>query len=49
MAEIRRFFEDYKVLEHKTVVVEDFKDLEEATRVINDSIALYNKVFGKVG
>jgi inorganic pyrophosphatase len=49
LTEIRRFFEDYKVLESKTVVIEDFKDHDEAVTVIRDAVDLYKKTFGKVG
>ena len=45
LLEVRRFFEDYKKLEHKEVVVEDFFGKEEAIRIINESIDLYNKTF----
>jgi inorganic pyrophosphatase len=41
MTEVRRFFLDYKVLEGKTVVVEDPLDREEALVVIRDAIAFY--------
>lgn len=39
--EIRRFFEDYKTLERKTVKVEDFEDAQDAIRVIDEALALY--------
>lgn len=48
IAEIERFFQDYKTLENKTVVIEDFKNRHEAIQVIKDSIALYDKTFKKV-
>lgn len=45
MKEIRSFFEDYKKLEHKTVVVEDFMGKKHAIEIINESFDLYNKTF----
>jgi inorganic pyrophosphatase len=41
--ELKRFFEDYKKLEHKEVVVQEFLGREEAYKIINESIDLYNQ------
>jgi inorganic pyrophosphatase len=41
MTEVRRFFEDYKALEHKKVVVEEFFDRAEALRILKEAIDLY--------
>jgi len=41
LREIRRFFEDYKVLENKDVVVQEFGGPEEALEVVKESLALY--------
>lgn len=46
--ELQRFFEDYKKLEHKNVVVEHFFGREEAYKVIGESISLYKKTYGKL-
>jgi inorganic pyrophosphatase len=47
MAEVKRFFEDYKALENKEVIVEDFLGRDEAVRILKASIKLYDKEFGK--
>jgi inorganic pyrophosphatase len=41
MVELQRFFEDYKKLENKHVVVKNFLCKKEAYEIINESIALY--------
>lgn len=47
--EVRRFFEDYKVLEHKKVIVEDFLDRDDALRILQESFDLYKKFKSKLG
>ncbi|HEX6975006.1 MAG TPA: inorganic diphosphatase, partial [Vicinamibacterales bacterium] len=42
--EIRRFFEDYKVLEHKQVIVEDMLGMEDAVRIIREALDLYRQL-----
>lgn len=41
--ELGRFFQEYKFLENKTVVVEDFLDREDALNVIREAVALYSE------
>lgn len=43
--ELRHFFEEYKKLENKTVVVEEFGDKHAALQIINDAIAYYKETF----
>lgn len=38
---LRRFFEDYKILEHKEVMVDEILPVEDAHRIINESLARY--------
>jgi inorganic pyrophosphatase len=47
MKEIRRFFEDYKILENKSVIIEDFFGCDQARTIILEAIALYKKTFPK--
>lgn len=44
-SELRHFFEEYKTLEKKTVIVSDFGDKSKALDIIEDSIQLYKKKF----
>lgn len=39
--ELRHFFEEYKKLENKTVVVEEFQDKESAMRIVAEAIDFY--------
>ncbi|MCZ0212110.1 inorganic diphosphatase, partial [Streptomyces sp. UMAF16] len=45
--ELRHFFEEYKKLENKTVVVEEFGDKTKALKVIEEAIEGYKIKFGK--
>lgn len=44
--EIRNFFEDYKKLENKEVIVKEFQGRKEAFKIIEQSIVDYQKKFG---
>ena len=44
LREIRRFFEDYKTLESKQVVVEDFMGPADAIRIVQDALSMYRKL-----
>lgn len=43
MNEVQRFFEDYKVLENKNVIIRDFLDRPEGIRILKEAIELYSK------
>jgi len=44
LREIRRFFEDYKVLESKQVVVENFMGPQEAIEIVRAGLDLYRRL-----
>lgn len=44
LRQVRRFFEDYKVLESKQVVVEDFLGADDAVRIISEALDLYRRL-----
>ena len=43
--ELRHFFEEYKKLENKTVVVEEFGDKAQALNIIKEAIQFYKETF----
>ncbi|WP_400192490.1 inorganic diphosphatase [Hymenobacter sp. B81] len=45
LLEMRRFFEDYKKLENKEVIVEKFMGREEAYKIVQDSLRLYDETY----
>jgi inorganic pyrophosphatase len=44
LREIRRFFEDYKVLENKQVLIEDLLGPDDALRIIGEALDLYRRL-----
>jgi inorganic pyrophosphatase len=44
MRQVQRFFEDYKVLEHKQVVVENMGGPADAAGIIEESLELYRRL-----
>jgi len=44
LVELKRFFEDYKKLEHKNVIVEQFLNKEKAYDIIVEGIRLYQEM-----
>jgi inorganic pyrophosphatase len=44
LREIRRFFQDYKILEQKQVVIEDMLGVPDAVRIIREALELYRQL-----
>jgi inorganic pyrophosphatase len=42
---LRNFFEEYKKLEKKTVIVDEFQEKEKAYQIINEAISRYTEKF----
>ena len=49
LRQVRRFFEDYKTLEHKQVVIEDLLGPEDAFRIIREALEMYRELRRKQG
>src|SRR5215831_9018076 len=47
LAELKNFFEQYKVLENKKVEIDNFQDKAAALKIIKDSIKYYQETFEK--
>ena len=45
IAELRNYFEQYKVLENKKVMIDNFQEKEAAMKVIEDAIEFYKQTF----
>jgi inorganic pyrophosphatase len=48
LRELQRFFQDYKALENKVVVVDEPQGREEAVRVLREAAALYEREKGRL-
>ncbi|MES3630420.1 MAG: inorganic diphosphatase [Longimonas sp.] len=46
LRELKRFFQDYKKLEDKEVMVNDFADAEVARKIVADSLVQYKDKYG---
>jgi len=44
LLQLRRFFEDYKILERKQVVVEDLLGVDDALAIIRDALEMYRRL-----
>ena len=47
LEELKHFFENYKTLENKKVIVDEFQSKEKAMEIILQSIDFYKKTFRK--
>lgn len=45
IAVLRNYFEQYKALENKVVLIDDFQDKEGAYKVIEEAVDLYKKTY----
>jgi inorganic pyrophosphatase len=45
LAELKNYFEQYKVLENKKVEIDNFQNKEAALNVIREAISFYNETF----
>ena len=44
LREIRRFFQDYKTLENKQVIVEDFMGPDDAVKILEEALDMYRRL-----
>ena len=44
LRQVRRFFQDYKVLEQKEVIVEEMLGVQDAVRIIREALELYRQL-----
>jgi inorganic pyrophosphatase len=44
LRQVRRFFEDYKTLEHKQVIIEDLLGPADALNIIREALELYRRL-----
>jgi len=49
LLELRNFFEQYKALENKKVVIDNFQDTETAYKVIQDAVDFYKQTYPTAG
>ncbi|HTC01658.1 MAG TPA: inorganic diphosphatase, partial [Ferruginibacter sp.] len=45
IAVLKNYFEQYKALENKIVLIDDFQDKEGAYKVIEEAVDLYKKTY----